>query len=132
MLVLAVNVGSSSVKLGLLDAHDATVAARELDATDPGAAVVEALAKGPLPDAIGHRFVHGGSELRKACMVDGAVLDRLRAASALAPVHNPPALAALEACMEAAASVPNVACFDTAFHADLPAAAALYALPRDL
>src|SRR5947199_101827 len=61
MLVLAVNVGSSSVKLGLLDAHDATVAARELDATDPGAAVVEALAKGPLPDAIGHRFVHGGS-----------------------------------------------------------------------
>jgi acetate kinase len=62
--------------------------------------------------------------------VDRDALDALRAAAELAPLHNPPALAALEAALAAAPDVPNVACFDTAFHAGLPPEAALYALPR--
>jgi len=81
---------------------------------------------------VGHRFVHGGPDLHRAALVDDTVIDRIRHASDLAPVHNPPALAALEAGLAIDPSIPNVACFDTAFHAGMPAAAALYALPRDL
>jgi acetate kinase len=129
--VLVVNVGSSSVKLRLLDAGDEVVSAIDLPATDPAAAIADEV-RAASPDAVGHRFVHGGPELQEASVVDERVCELIRAAGELAPLHNPPALAALDAAMTAAPEVPNVACFDTAFHARLPPGAALYALPRDL
>jgi acetate kinase len=132
--VLVVNAGSSSLKLTLLDGSDRTLAARELSA--PGARVDErelraALAGGlGTADAVGHRIVHGGERLREAVAVDAKVRGALQELVELAPLHQPKSLAALDAVSEALAGLPAVACFDTAFHATLPAAAATYALPE--
>ncbi len=133
MRVLVVNAGSSSLKLSLLDSDDAVLEAREL--TAPGAQVdageLAAALDSPLAaaDAIGHRIVHGGARYREAVLVDAAVEDALRALVELAPLHQPKSLAALDAVSRALPHVPRVACFDTAFHATLPAAASTYALP---
>jgi acetate kinase len=131
--VLVVNAGSSSLKLTLLDPHDATIAARELPAprarVDPDA-LSEALDSGfGEADAVGHRIVHGGECFREAVRVDATVEAELRALVDLAPLHQPKSLAALDAVSAALRELPAVVCFDTAFHAELPAAAATYALP---
>jgi acetate kinase len=135
MRVLTVNAGSSSLKLALIDEQDETIEARELDA--PGARVDpdqlrEALGS-PLgqADAIGHRIVHGGRRFHTAVRIDEEVEGALRELSDLAPLHQPKSLAALDAVSEALPEVPAVACFDTAFHATLPDAAATYALPAE-
>jgi acetate kinase len=128
MRVLVVNAGSSSLKLSLLDG-DATVASVSLDPADDVAAALDA--HGLLDaDAVGHRVVHGGTRFTEAVAIDAGVEDDLRALTALAPLHQPKSLAALDAVSAALPEVPAVACFDTAFHATLPPAAATYALPR--
>lgn len=133
MRVLVVNAGSSSVKLTLLDEHDATIEARELAA--PGAVVdpreLLAALRSPLgeADAIGHRIVHGGALFARAVEIDASVEAQLRELVDLAPLHQPKSLAALDAVTAALPDVPAVACFDTAFHATLPAGASTYALP---
>jgi acetate kinase len=81
-------------------------------------------------DAVGHRVVHGGARFRGPVVVDGAVVAELDALTELAPLHNAPALEALARAREALPDVPQVAVFDTAFHATIPAAAATYAVPR--
>ena len=132
--VLVVNAGSSSLKLSLLDAgSDDPVLVRELDAPqskfDP-AELSAALACGlSAADAVGHRIVHGGARFRSPALVDGEVRAALDELVALAPLHQPKSLAALDAVSEALPNVPAVACFDTAFHATLTAAAYEYALP---
>jgi acetate kinase len=83
------------------------------------------------PDAVGHRLVHGGAEFREATVVDDDVRARLDGQADLAPLHNAPALAVLDALRGLCPEVPHVACFDTSFHASLPEEAALYALPWD-
>jgi acetate kinase len=133
--VLVVNAGSSTVKLTLLGGDDATIAARELAApraeVDPDA-LREALRAGLSDaDAVGHRIVHGGGRLRTAVRVDAAVEAELRALVDLAPLHQPKSLAALDAVSRELPGLPAVACFDTAYHATLPAAAATYAIPRE-
>jgi acetate kinase len=75
--------------------------------------------------------VHGGLRFREAVAIDDAVVDALRELVDLAPLHQPAALAGIEAMGRVLSGVPAVACFDTAFHATLPAAAATYALPRE-
>jgi acetate kinase len=82
----------------------------------------------PPPDAVAHRVVHGGSRT-SAVRIDADVLRALHELTDLAPLHQPPAIAAIEQCMAAWPAVANVACFDTAFHATLPEAARTYALP---
>ncbi len=131
--VLVVNAGSSSLKLTLLDAHEKTLAARELAAPraqiDPGE-LREALASGlGEADAVGHRIVHGGERFREAVRIEGDVEAQLRELSELAPLHQLKSLAALDAVSMALPDVPAFACFDTAFHDTLPPAAATYALP---
>jgi acetate kinase len=133
--VLVANAGSSSVKLSLLDGDDTELWRRELDAprsvVEP-AAVADSLAELPEPpDAVGHRIVHGGERFRSAVRLDGEVLAALHELTVLAPLHQPKSLAAVEAVSRALPDVPEVACFDTAFHASLPPAAATYALPRE-
>ncbi|MBB2986014.1 acetate/propionate family kinase [Terracoccus luteus] len=81
--------------------------------------------------AVGHRVVHGGPDFSDPVLVDDEVLSRVRDLVPLAPLHNPGAITGIEAAQEAY-HVPQVAVFDTAFFSDLPAAAATYALPRDL
>jgi acetate kinase len=78
---------------------------------------------------VGHRVVHGGSSFRKPVVVDDGVKRAIAELSAIAPLHNTPALAAIEEAMRAVPDAPHVAVFDTAFHAAIPAEAATYALP---
>ncbi|GLY86739.1 acetate/propionate family kinase [Actinoallomurus iriomotensis] len=120
MRILVVNAGSSSLKLSLLD-HDDTVLARPAGLDD--------LRDLPAPDAIGHRVVHGGAEFTDPVLIDDDVEARLRALTELAPLHQPKSLHGIDAVRAVLPGVPEVACFDTAFHAHLPEAAATYALP---
>ena len=82
--------------------------------------------------AVGHRVVHGGPDLYEPTVVDDAVLDKLDTLSPLAPLHNPPALLGIRVARRVLPDLPHVAVFDTAFFHDLPAAAATYAIDRDV
>jgi acetate kinase len=132
--VLVANTGSSSLKLRLVGA-DGEVA-RAGDLPTPGDPVderpIEELVRtaGRL-EAVGHRIVHGGAEFRGPTVVDGDTADRLATLGGFAPLHNDPALRVMAVLRRLCPDLPHVACFDTAFHATLPDAAALYALPRE-
>jgi acetate kinase len=82
--------------------------------------------------AVGHRVVHGGATFYQPTVVDDAVIEELKKLSVLAPLHNPPAVQGIEVARKMLSDVPHVAVFDTAFFHDLPAAAATYAIDRDL
>jgi acetate kinase len=131
--VLVVNAGSSTLKLTLLDDEDSTLAERELPTPQAriDAGMLRAALDSPLreADAVGHRIVHGGERFREATAITADVEVALRELVGLAPLHQPESLAALDAITEALPDLPAVACFDTAFHATIPAAAATYALP---
>jgi acetate kinase len=77
-----------------------------------------------------HRVVHGGARFREPIVIDDAVRAEIAALEALAPLHNAPALRAIEEAQRALPDVPHVAVFDTAFHATIPDEAATYAVPR--
>ncbi len=137
--VLAVNAGSSSLKLTLLDGDDTTIEAVTLAGTGE-AALTDGYGNGGVlgealrsrlgeADVVGHRIVHGGEQYRDAVRIDADVEADLRDLVELAPLHQPKSLAALDAVTGLLPDLPRVACFDTAFHATLPPAAATYALP---
>jgi acetate kinase len=128
--VLVVNTGSSTLKLRLLAEDDTVLASHDVDPWD-GGADPEVPEPFQAADAVGHRVVHGGLSLREPTRIDGDVLERIEALTPLAPLHQPRAVAAVRALKAALPGVPAVACFDTAFHATLPAAAATYALPSE-
>ena len=82
-------------------------------------------------EAVGHRVVSGGERFREPVLIAGDVLDALDDISEIAPLHNPPAVLCIQAARdELGPSVPQVAVFDTAFHATLPDYAYTYAIPR--
>ncbi len=126
MRVLVANAGSSSLKLRLVGADDELAGSRDLE---PGEDVEAAVAELGEADASGHRVVHGGERFTEPVVIDDEVLAALDGLKALAPLHQPPALDAIAAVRRASPELPAVACFDTAFHAGLPPAAATYALP---
>jgi acetate kinase len=117
--ILVVNAGSTNLKLNLVDADEHSIAVETLETTDP--AQVE---------AVGHRVVHGGPRFREAVLIDPAVKAEIFELEAIAPLHNAPALAAINRALQAFPGVPQVAVFDTGFHATIPDEAAVYALPR--
>lgn len=80
--------------------------------------------------AVGHRIVHGGRFFTEATRIDDAVLDRIRNAAVLAPLHGAHALDGIAAAGAALPDVPHVAVFDTAFHRTIPAEASTYAIPQ--
>lgn len=82
--------------------------------------------------AAGHRVVHGGTAFSQAVRVDEKVFEQLQALIALAPLHQPHALHAIGALQTHRPQLPQVACFDTAFHAAMPAREQVFALPRSL
>ena len=132
MRVLVVNAGSSSLKLRLLDGSDAVVDGADLDADGgrvPETEVRRTLDRWGDVDAVGHRVVHGGRTYAAPVAIDDSVLADLRGLTDLAPLHQPAALDAIELVRNCRPRVPAVACFDTAFHAHLPPAAATYAIP---
>src|SRR5712691_12613584 len=133
--VLVLNAGSSSLKWVVLDAQTEAVQDQG-DATWEGsdvgrhdAELKAALERVPDVDAVGHRVVHGGSRFREAVVVDDGVRDQILELAELAPLHNPAAVAGIDAASARFPSVPQVAAFDTAFHATLPQAAAVYPVP---
>jgi len=82
--------------------------------------------------AVGHRVVHGGTRFRAPTIVTPDVLEELRRLVPLAPLHQPYNIAAIEAASERLPGVPQVACFDTAFHRGQPEVATIVALPREI
>ncbi|WP_336205280.1 acetate/propionate family kinase [Nonomuraea sp. LPB2021202275-12-8] len=132
--VLTVNAGSSSLRLDLVDGGCVVDSAHAERAVDPAAArdeVSEFLGRHLDRDvaAVAHRLVHGGDLVHAPTVADDEIVRALRGITDLAPLHLPPALALLEAARELLPAVPHVLCPDTAFHAGLPDAAAVYALP---
>jgi acetate kinase len=140
-MILVLNSGSSSVKFAMVDSARTVVQRGEVEQIgEPGgvsdhraalAQVFEALggSTGGLR-AVGHRVVHGGDRFVEPTLVDDTVLAAIRALVPLAPLHNPAGIAGIEAARQTFATVPHVAVFDTAFHAQLPAHAATYAIDR--
>ncbi|MGE4589074.1 MAG: acetate/propionate family kinase [Acidaminococcaceae bacterium] len=83
-------------------------------------------------DAVGHRVVHGGERFADSVLITQDVLKGIEACAEIAPLHNPPNLYGINACMEIMPTTPQVAVFDTAFHQTLPKVAYLYGLPYEL
>jgi len=131
--VIIMNAGSSSLKASLLGDGDSVDSALELDAWDGSPDHPELTrfltAAGPRASVVAHRVVHGGSVFRHAVLIDDTVIDAISGLTDLAPLHQPRALAGIEAARRLMPGLPGVACFDTAFHAGMPDAAARYALP---
>lgn len=82
--------------------------------------------------AVGHRVVHGGEEFTGSVQITPEVIASIERFADLAPLHNPPNLTGIRAAMHELPDVPQVACFDTAFHATIPEVAYTYALPYQL
>ena len=147
--VLVLNAGSSSLKYQLVIPETAEVQAKGIIERigEPGspvadhAAAMQAMGKdlaaaGVDLDsvglrAVGHRVVHGGPDFSEPTIIDDDVLNEIKDLIPLAPLHNPGAVSGIEAARQEF-DVPHVAIFDTAFFSTLPAAAATYAIPRDL
>lgn len=96
--------------------------------TDPGHGVLTDINQ---ISAIGHRVVHGGEKFTCSVMIDEDVLDAVKEVQHLAPLHNPPNIAGIEAAQALLPTVPHVAIFDTAFHQTMPEHAYLYPLPYE-
>ncbi|HZQ65400.1 MAG TPA: acetate/propionate family kinase [Gaiellaceae bacterium] len=120
MRVLVVNAGSTGLKLAVVDEDDRAEAVASLDDVPADVA------------AVGHRLVHGGERFREPLILDEDVERQLEELVQLAPLHTTPALGAIRAARTAFPDLPQVAVFDTAYHATIPPRAATYALPRHL
>jgi acetate kinase len=137
--ILVLNAGSATLKAGLFAAPDAVPLAEWQDEWNPYGdgdpdAALQALLAALKPSrivAIGHRVVHGGTRFAEPVVIDVAVRAVIAALTPLAPLHNGPALAIIDATSRLLPGVPQVAAFDTAFHATLPPHAYTYALPYE-
>lgn len=132
-------IGLPGSRLQIADAHGTALAEHAGDLPDHAAAVRALLAwlrddlrGGAPPDAVGHRVVHGGRAYSAPHLVSAEVVATLRQLVPLDPDHLPQALDAIEAVGRAYPAVPQVACFDSAFHRHMPHVARMYALPREL
>jgi acetate kinase len=149
-LVLVINSGSSSLKYQVVDpdsgvahasGHVERIGEVSSSVPDHDAALrraFDALAGNGIElkncglTAVGHRVVHGGRTFYRPTIIDDSVITKLDDLSPLAPLHNPPALKGIEVARRLLPDLPHVAVFDTAFFHDLPAAAATYAIDREL
>lgn len=137
--IVCLNCGSSSVKAAWLEPaggarpggerHVRSANVEGTGASAIAAALEQVAPSGTAPAAVAHRLVHGGVRYTAATRVDAAVAADLRALVPLAPLHLPSALAGLDAARARWPDLPQVACFDTAFHATLPEVARRLPLP---
>jgi acetate kinase len=137
MRILSLNAGSATLKFGVFDpTSTAAIVESTIDHPAVDAAAFEAIerllrAAGVSSiDAVGHRVAHGGAGLRQAVRIDADVEREIERSSTLAPQHNPVALVGIRLARERWPGVPQVAVFDTAFHADMPEQASTYAVPQ--
>jgi acetate kinase len=145
MNILALNAGSATLKYKLFNVSTLKTTetswallvegAQDFNAGDGMVAAANAVIEqcGNLGiDAIGHRFVHGGSRFIKPTLLSPEILDALRTLEPLDPLHNPTEIALVDAGLRLLPKVPAVAVFDTAFHHTLPEVAWRYAIPHEL
>jgi len=133
--VLVVNAGSSSLKYALYGADLECLARDHVDTADPAAALGGVLTRAQGEVGLlgaGHRVVHGGDLYAEPVAVNDVVLRELDQLMPLAPLHQPANLACIRAVAALLPSLPQVACFDTAFHQTQPEIARWFALPRAL
>lgn len=116
-VILVVNAGSTSLKLHTVDEAEEAVPLHSFAEVWPDV------------DAVAHRVVHGGPRFREPVLIDAAVRNEIFELESIAPLHNAPALEAIEAAENALPGVPHVAVFDTSFHRTIPDEAAVYAIP---
>src|SRR5262245_54838041 len=131
MNVLVLNAGSSTLKFSLIESdREAVLGEGTVETSDGHTAAVKQVLAGlkAKPDAVGHRVVHGGSRYTRSVRIDDAVKAAIAELAELAPLHNPANLEGIRAAEAALPGVPQVAVFDTAFHATIPAAAHVYPL----
>lgn len=134
----AESIGNSKGKFVARDTHQnelISVISGKAAIASQGDAIIRiarllAKSKLPPPAAIGHRIVHGGPKLRQHCLIDESVMRELEAAAAFAPLHTPAALSVIRVAQEHFPGIAQVACFDTAFHADLPEVARVLPIPK--
>lgn len=128
--ILTINSGSSSVKASLFAADGTRQDFRYAHLREPRAGFDQLMhdLHGQMPDVVGHRFVHGGDIHEAARLVDVTERERLQALVPLAPLHLPGNLLGLDLCRERF-DVPQIACFDTAFHSTMPELAARLPIP---
>ena len=129
-------IGESESHLWLRDAHGAILrdetrsSPSHDEAIDLVLEAVDRIEHAPAVAAVGHRVVHGGRRFVEPTLIDGAVLQELGGLVHLAPLHMPSAIAAIAAVATRSPSIPQVACFDTAFHRRLPEIAQRLPLPE--
>jgi acetate kinase len=137
-MLLVLNVGSSSLKAAVLTATAARASEHWRAEADRQGSLAEQLSQWLAPQlepwrprlqAVSHRVVHGGEAFTAATRLSPPVMEQLEAVSALAPLHNPPALEAIRWSQAWQPQLPQWTCFDTAFHASLPPEASTYAIP---
>ena len=142
--LLTLNAGSSSIKFALFDPTaglQTPLQAGQVDGigTRSGPAdhaqalrqVMERIGNTPIT-AVGHRIVHGGTQFDQPRLIDDDVLQGIEGLTSLAPLHQPHNLAGVRAAQAAFPNVPQVACFDTAFHRTMPEVHQRFALPDEL
>jgi acetate kinase len=95
---------------------------------DPGAGVIKGVGE---ISAVGHRVVHGAEKFSESSVITPEVLGAIKECVDIAPLHNPPNIIGIEACIKLMPGTPNVAVFDTAFHQTMPPKAYIYALPYE-
>jgi len=128
--ILAINCGSSSLKYAVFTGDDVVVRATVDAVTDHRSAVLGVLdGLAARPVAVGHRLVHGGPDHSAPARVDPALVAQLADLVPLSPLHLPAELAAIDAVAQRLGELPQVVCFDTAFHHTLPLVARRVALP---
>jgi len=139
-LALVINLGSSSLKVALLDANGTSIqqSIHQLEAHASLPDVLQGWLEPLLEplrkriELIAHRVVHGGDHFTAPTLITPDLEATLQELVPLAPLHNPPALKGLHWAKRWAPDRPQWACFDTAFHSTLPIAASTYALPAEL
>jgi len=140
MIILALNCGSSSVKYKLFDWQKKELITKGLverigiegGPSNHREALREVISKLDYKiSAVGHRVVHGGEKFKSSVLIDDEVLEAIRGVQDLAPLHNPPNIAGIEAAKEVMPDVPQIAVFDTAFHQTMPEHSFLYPVPYE-
>jgi len=147
MKILVINCGSSSLKYELFDMRtNKSITKGKIERIAKYADYIKSvqIVKTRLLDpafkylssvneliGIGHRVVHGGEEFKEATLITPSVIKSIEKYIELAPLHNPPSLAGIKACMQTFAGIPQVAVFDTSFHATMPDYAYVYGIPYD-
>lgn len=132
----AERIGENDGRFEVKDADGKSLASDTLNARDHAEAVHHALGwleerlEGQKPECVGHRIVHGGAQFERPQRVTQNTLETLRALTPLAPLHLPVEIAAIEAVGKRYPDLPQIACFDTAFHRTMPREARLFGLPR--